>query len=155
MRADMSFLGDHDAKIVASVYAETGPFAMLSFRQDGSTVSILVPSRMASCLETIARVFNECMDAKPQEFTMPDPDKPDTPQPTGGQYIGLTRESPTPWDTEIGGLTPDGKIRTGVFTLAAGGVLIVTAEVAMQATKFGWELAPEHPTSGDLVEIKR
>lgn len=164
MRADMTFLGSDDVAIKAATKPHYLSSAVLEFSQGDSVMTIIVPDRMLSCLETIARVFNECMDAGPGVVLAPDcaaPDEP--PKLVGGQYIGLTRvaESSGPWRdfTPVGGITKDGFIRgedtDGRLVWQAGGTIIVTAEVAMQATKCGWELAPEYPTSGDLVAIKR
>lgn len=83
MRADMTFTGEKgDSPIVARV--GDGKFGLIEFRQGGDSFILVLPPHMKSCLETIARVFNECMSAGP------DCESPDT-KPDRGQYIGLTR----------------------------------------------------------------
>lgn len=149
-----------ETKIVASA-ARQGDFATLVFKQQrtgGDQINIHMPVRMASCLETIARVFNECMNAGPGIVSLPDCENPDKPPAlSGGQYIGLTRG----WneDVPVGGLNGHGDIRMPdngpARAFASGGTLIVTPEVAMQAEKFGWIPDLNYPTDGDLVAIKR
>jgi hypothetical protein len=97
MRTDLVTDGDEPIKARA-LFNFDEERCGFEFRQGDSVVMLVLPGRMHSCAETLARVFNECMDAGPDIVQVPDCENPDTPpELVGGQYIGLTRDDAAPY----------------------------------------------------------
>lgn len=84
MRATMDYFDDIPHQPIRAEVRIEGEAAVLLFDKTYNQVHIRVPARMQSCLETIARVFNECIELKPKDGLTPVHDD-------RGQYIGLAR----------------------------------------------------------------
>lgn len=82
MRTEMVFANETDTPIKARALFDFGSeHAGMEFRQGDDTIILVLPARMHTCIESLARVFNLCVDEKPASAT---DDR--------GQYIGLARE---------------------------------------------------------------